>query len=109
MSVRVHVRKEVARCAPPAVLGLIEIKNETAVKAAQMLFARDCVAPKLAMISARITQDLCSEFLPKHTKAEFENPVPEDREANRKDAVELHKADILTRDEARRIAGHGPG
>jgi len=86
---------------PPAVLGLVEDFNRANAEAAQMLFARDTLQPKLKLIAARITQDVCSQFLPEGISCRFESPVPQDREANRLDMATGVRLGILTPNEAR--------
>ncbi|MHC4502812.1 MAG: phage portal protein, partial [Planctomycetota bacterium] len=86
---------------PPAVLGLVEDFNRANAEAAQMLFARDTLAPKLKLIAARITQDVCSQFLPKGITCRFESPVPHDREADRLDMATGVRLGVLTPNEAR--------
>jgi len=86
---------------PPAVLGLVEDFNRANAEAAQMLFARDTLAPKLALLAARITQDLCREFLPQGIVCEFDSPVPADREADRRDMESGVRLGVLSPNEAR--------
>ncbi len=94
---------------PPAVLGLVEDFNRANAEAAQMLFARDTLAPKLKLIAARITQDVCSQFLPSGITCEFDSPVSDDREADRKDMEAGVKLGVLTPNEARAdFYGKGP-
>jgi HK97 family phage portal protein len=86
---------------PPAVLGLVEDFNRANAEAAQMLFARDTLQPKLKLIAARITQDVCSQFLPEGITCRFESPVPQDREADRLDMATGVRLGVLTPNEAR--------
>ncbi len=86
---------------PPAVLGLIEVKSESAVKTAQTLFARDTLLPKLKLVAARITQDICTQVLPAGLQCSFTNPIPEDRKESRDDLDMLLRHNVISRDEAR--------
>jgi HK97 family phage portal protein len=86
---------------PPAVLGLVEDFNRANAEAAHMLFARNTLYPKLKLIAARITQDVCSQFAPHGIKCNFASPVPADREADRKEMETAVRLGIVSTDEAR--------
>jgi HK97 family phage portal protein len=86
---------------PPAVLGLVEDFNRANAEAAHMLFARDTLLPKLKLLAARITQDVCSQFLPQGITCEFASPVPADREADRRDMEAGVRLGVLSPNEAR--------
>ena len=86
---------------PPAVLGIVEDFNRANAQAAAETFARETLAPKLAMIGQRITQDIASQFLPAGIECEFASPVPSDREADRKDMEAGVKLGVLSPNEAR--------
>ena len=66
-----------------------------------MLFARNTLLPKLKLIAARITQDVCSQFSPRGIKCEFVSPVPADREADRKEMETAVTLGVVSTDEAR--------
>jgi HK97 family phage portal protein len=86
---------------PPAVLGIVEDFNRANAQAAQEIFARATLLPKLALIASRVTQDVASAFLPGGITCEFASPVPADREANRRDMEAGVRLGVLSANEAR--------
>lgn len=86
---------------PPAVLGLVEDFNRANAEAAQMLFARNTLEPKLKLVASRIEQDICSEFLPEGITCQFQSPVPEDRDSLRLDMESGVRLGVLSANEAR--------
>ena len=97
------VRDRILGCfgVPPAVLGIVEDFNRANAEAAHMLFARSTLLPKLKLIAARITQDVCSQFLPRGITCDFASPVPADREADRKEMETAVSLGVVSVDEAR--------
>ncbi len=86
---------------PPAVLGLVEDFNRANAEAAQMIFGRDTLLPKLGLLAGRITQDICSLFLPEGITCRFDSPVPADREAARRDMEVGVRLGVISPNEAR--------
>ena len=86
---------------PPAVIGIVEDFNRANAEAAHVLFARNTLAPKLKLLAARITQDVCSQFLPRGITCEFDSPVPSDREADRKEMETAVRLGVVSANEAR--------
>ena len=86
---------------PAAVLGIVEDFNRANAEAAHMLFARSTLLPKLKLIAARITQDVCSQFDPPGIKCDFASPVPADREADRKEMETAVRLGVVSTNEAR--------
>ncbi len=86
---------------PSAVLGVVEDFNRANAQAAQEIFARETLLPKLALIASRVTQDVASAFLPGGITCEFDSPVPADREADRKDMEVGVRLGVLSANEAR--------
>ena len=86
---------------PPAVLGIVEDFNRANAEAAQQIFARETLLPKLALLGERISQDVCSQFLPEGIRCEFASPVPADREADRRDMEAGMRLGALSANEAR--------
>jgi len=97
------VRDRILGCfgVPPAVLGIVEDFNRANAEAAQGLFARNTLLPKLKMIAARITQDVCSQFAPRGIACDFASPVPADREQDRREMETAVREGVLTPNEAR--------
>ena len=86
---------------PPAVLGIVEDFNRANAQAAHEIFARETLAPKLALLASRITQDIASQFLPEGITCEFASPVPADRESDRRDMETGVRLGVLSANEAR--------
>jgi len=97
------VRDRILGCfgVPPAVLGIVEDFNRANAEAAQGLFARNTLLPKLKMIAARITQDVCSQFAPRGISCDFASPVPSDREQDRKELETAVRLGVVSPNEAR--------
>ena len=66
-----------------------------------MLFARSTLLPKLKMLAARITQDVCSQFLPQGITCEFDSPLPADREQDRREMETAVRLGVVSPNEAR--------
>jgi phage portal protein BeeE len=94
---------------PPAVLGIVEDFNRANAEAAHMLFARSTLLPKLKLIAARITQDVCSQFAPDGIKCDFASPVPADREQDRREMSTAVRQGVITPNEAREDYFGKPG
>jgi HK97 family phage portal protein len=86
---------------PPAILGQVEDFNRANAEAARLIFARDTLLPRLRLLAARITQDVCASFLPEGIACEFDSPVPADREAARRDMEAGVRLGVLSANEAR--------
>ncbi|MHC5055715.1 MAG: phage portal protein [Planctomycetota bacterium] len=105
------VRDRILGCfgVPPAVLGIVEDFNRANAEAAHMLFARSTLLPKLKLIAARITQDVCSQFAPDGIKCDFASPLPADREQDRREMSTAVRQGVLTPNEAREDYFGKPG
>lgn len=90
---------------PAAVIGLSQDVNRAVADAMDTIFARYCVAPLLQLIGDQLNQDLMPRFDPALC-VQFESPVPEDRESQRRMAREDFQAGLLTRNEARAEGGY---
>lgn len=94
---------------PKSVVGIVEDVNRANAEASMITFGRNAVLPKLKMIEGQINQFL----LPKFTDGmniwfEFENPVPEDKQAEASYYVMLVNSGILTANEVREELGKAP-
>lgn len=67
---------------PPELVGVIENSNRATIDAAELLFARHVLMPRLEMRRAVLQQALVPEF-DDRLILDFESPVPEDEEAQR--------------------------
>ncbi len=89
---------------PAAVAGIAEDVNRASAEAMLYTFAENTILPKLRMIEAQLTQDLCSTFSPE-IAARFDNPVPAVRAEDRADMVARVANGITTPDEERARLG----
>ncbi len=85
---------------PRSVIGITEDVNRANAEAAQYTFAQYCIHPELAEIREAVNKELCPLF-GDELYLDFENPVPEDKIAEVNNTVNLFKAKIITRNEAR--------
>lgn len=89
---------------PAAVAGIAEDVNRASAEAMLYTFAENTVMPKLRLIEAQLTQDLCSAFDPL-IAARFENPVPSVRAEDRADLETRLKYGLTTPTEERARLG----
>lgn len=68
---------------PAAILGLSEDVNRASAEGMEYIFSKWTIKPLLRMIQARLNQDLARKFYDE-TRVRFDNPVPADREADRR-------------------------
>ena len=93
---------------PAAIGGIAEDVNRSSADAMERIFARNTVAPKLALIAQQIQQDLLPAY-PAALRCEFDQALPEDREQVRADAVNAFDRGALTVDELREtLTGRAP-
>lgn len=71
---------------PPAVAGISEDVNRASAEAMLWTFAENTLWPKLRLIEAQLTQDLCPAF-GADIEARFASPVPDVRAEDRADMV----------------------
>lgn len=89
---------------PAAVAGISEDVNRASAEAMLYTFSENTVLPKLRLIEAQLTQDLCRTFDPRIV-ARFENPVPQVRSDERLDMVARLQNGVTTPDEERARLG----
>ncbi len=85
---------------PAAVAGISEDVNRASAEAMLYTFAENTILPKLRLIQAQITQDICSKY-PGVIEAKFENPIPAVRSEERADMELRLKYGITTPEEER--------
>lgn len=90
---------------PPEILGIIENSNRATIEAADYLFAKWVVHPRLEFLRAQLQERLVPEF-DDRLILDYESPVAEDKEYNLKAAQAAPWA--LTIDEWRAIHGMEP-
>ena len=90
---------------PHAILGITEDVNRANAEAAEVMFSRWVVRPRLVRIRGAVNERLLKRF-GDNLVLDFDDPVPQNREINRIEAVEGYVGEILTKNEARRLLGH---
>lgn len=85
---------------PRSIIGITEDVNRANAEAAQYTFAQYVVHPELCDLREAMNKELVPFFGP-NLELDFENPIPEDVIANTNNAVNLFKAGIIKRNEAR--------
>jgi HK97 family phage portal protein len=89
---------------PAAVAGISEDVNRASAEAMLYTFAENTILPKLRLIEAQLTQDLCSTF-DTRIEANFESPVPSLRSEDRADMIARIRNGITSVEEERRRLG----
>ncbi len=89
---------------PHSVIGLAENVNRANAEAGHYTFAQYVIQPELAMIREALNKEL-TVFYGNDLYLDFENPVPEDTTEGINNTVNLFKAGIIKRNEARVEAG----
>lgn len=80
---------------PAAVAGISEDVNRASAEAMLYTFAQNTIIPKLRLLEAQLTQDLCITF-DNRIEAKFEDPTPAVRSEDRADMVARIKNGITT-------------
>jgi len=94
---------------PPVLMGLTrDVQNRATAAAAEYVFAKWNIRPKLALIQDRINMDLALRYYGPDVRVKFENPVPADRQQERLDRDMLLRNHVLTINEVRELQGYGP-
>lgn len=89
---------------PSSIMGITEDVNRANAEAAEVMFGRWVIRPRLVRIRAAVNEHL----LPRYgddLELDFTDPVPANRELNRVEAIEGYGGEILTLNEARRLLG----
>ncbi len=89
------------------VAGLSEDVNRSSAEAMLWTFAENTILPKLRLIEAQLTQDLCPAF-GEGIIASFANPVPDSREEERQDMIARLQYGVTTPAEERLRLGLAP-
>ena len=90
---------------PPEKLGIIENSNKATSEAADLIFVKDVVIPRLELMRQELQWKLVSRYDPRLI-IDFVSPLPEDRET--KNAVAAALSTLFTIDEHRARAGLAP-
>ena len=89
-----------------AMVGITESVNRANAEAAEVTFGRWVVKPRLERIRDALNQQLLPLFDAQNLSFEYDDPVPENRDASLNEAERAYKAKILTRNEARAVLGY---
>lgn len=92
---------------PASLMGVNEVGSYAKAKAEQYMFAYYTVKPALKRIQESLNEQLVPIY-DKGLRLVFNNPVPDDREAKTKEANELVKTGVISREEAREALGYEP-
>ena len=92
---------------PPAVVGMADNVNRASAEAMLWTFAENTILPKLRLIEAQLTQDVCRRF-GEACAARFENPVPTIRAEERLDMIARLEQGVTSPDEERSRLGLPP-
>lgn len=94
---------------PAVLMGLTrDIQNRATAEAAEYVFAKWNIRPKLALVEDRINMNLARPYYGVGVRVKFYNPVPSDRDQDRADQDLLAKHYALTINELREIHGYEP-
>ncbi len=94
---------------PKSKLGFSESANKASMFAADVAFNQEVIQPLLVMIDSVFDLRLLPLYGNKRKlTGDFENPVPTDREESRADIEQQLKHGVITRNEARVMAGLEP-
>ena len=91
---------------PTALLGISENVNKANADAAELMFARWLIRPRLIRIRDKVNQTLVAQFDP-NLFLDFEDPVPADKASDLSEGEKGYNAGILTQNEARRRLEEG--
>jgi len=91
---------------PTALLGVSENVNKANAEAAELMFARWLIRPRLIRMREKLNQGLVAQFDEK-LMLDFVDPVPEDRALDMTKSERGYSTGILTLNEARRLIGEG--
>lgn len=93
---------------PLPMLGVMEAPSRANAQAAEFIFARWTVRPRLARIRLSLNERLLKLFPDRGLHFEFEDPTPNNRELDLEESTESYKAGIATLNEARTRIGLDP-
>jgi len=91
---------------PKSIMGMAEVGSRARAEADEYIFAKRVVKPALTRIKESMNEQLLPLFGDDTLSFTFEDPVPQNREADVMEAKELVTAGIITREEAREELGY---
>ena len=89
---------------PKSVMGISEDVNRANAEAGDVMFSKYVLNPRLRRIKAALNEYIAPMF-GENLMFDFIDPTPSDRELALKEAVDGHRAGVLTKDEARSRIG----
>ena len=89
---------------PAAAAGIAEDVNRSSADGVLQAFAENTILPKLRLIEAQLTQDICCLF-GDDCAAVFDNPLPSSRQQDREDMIARLQNGITTPEEERKRMG----
>ena len=90
---------------PQSVMGIGEVGSRARAEADEYIYAKRVVRPALVCIREALNEQLIPMFRDRALEFDFEDPVPENRDAMVKEAVETVKGSIRSREEGRELLG----
>ena len=93
---------------PLPILGIVESVNRANAEAADAMFSRWIVKPRLDRIRATLNARLLPMFRESDLLFEYDNPVPDDRALDLAESTQGYKAGLLTLNEARILLNQEP-
>ncbi len=93
---------------PGTILGVAENANRAIAQTAEYMFARWSVRTSLEFYCRKFNEFLIPEWKDESLVLTYDDPTPEDAELKIKQTVELTRAGIITRNEARAEHGYDP-
>lgn len=91
---------------PPEILGILDSSNRSTIDSADFLMAKHVVAPRLFRLRDGINHWLVPQFGDPTIEADFDNPIPDDRDFALKAMQQAPSA--FTKDEIRKLSGFAP-
>ena len=92
---------------PRPLMGITESSNRATAEAAEVVFSRWLIRPRLERIKGAINRGLIRKEYEQGLELDYIDPTPLDRELRLREAVEGYNAGILTQNEARARMGEG--
>jgi HK97 family phage portal protein len=94
---------------PSMMLGITrDVPNRATAEAAEYIFGKWTIAPKLKLLQARLNHSLVIPHYGGDVRILFRSPIPKDREQDRKDEEMLLRNHVLTINEVRERRGLDP-
>ncbi len=93
---------------PLPMLGVMEAPSRANAQAAEFIFARWSVKPRLERMKLALNERLLKLFPDRGLHFDFEDPTPNNRELDLQEATALFDSKIITRNESRQHVGFSP-